>query len=119
MLHGRFRDALEHVARQSDASQDLGKRIMLRVRALQLDLQIHAVDLLPHFRRDRLANGSGVFTRESKAGENGVRILIVERKKPMTFSSVASPHFSLKTSVSPDVSMRGRHWCAGASGKSS
>src|SRR4030095_12541347 len=81
MTHGRIGYSLKHVTGQSDTAQNLRERIMMRRRALQLDLQVHAVDLFPHFRGDRVSNRARILTGGSQTRVNGIRVFLVEGEK--------------------------------------
>jgi hypothetical protein len=82
VAHGRVSDALKHVTGEPNTAKDFRKCIVLRRRSLQLDLQVHAVDLLPHLGRNRVTHRTRVLTGGTQARVDRIRILFVEREVP-------------------------------------
>ncbi len=78
--HRRIGHPLKEVATEPDLAKHVEQELGLRNRALGLNLQVHAVDLRPHFRRDRLAHRPRVLPAQAEARRNGVRVRVVVRE---------------------------------------
>ena len=82
--HGCAGDSAEKVAGLFDLSVEGLRRLLAdgALGRLVLKAQVEAIELLPHLRRDDLADGAGVLAGRAEAGEDGVAVAGVEAQEP-------------------------------------
>src|SRR5205823_1400873 len=76
--HGSFSDALKQVRTEAKLTEEFGEPLDTRHHTRGCDVQVHFVDLLPHFRRNGLTDGARIFTGGAQTREYRIRILRIE-----------------------------------------